>query len=64
MTDDDQIRLALRWSIPNITEDKLLTTTMDWNDSSKVYCSYFHSDIRNTLSHFRLNKTDLYYSMV
>ncbi|CAF0727908.1 unnamed protein product [Adineta steineri] len=36
MTNDDQIRLALRWSIPNITEDQLLTSTMDWNDSNKI----------------------------
>ncbi|CAF1365347.1 unnamed protein product, partial [Rotaria sordida] len=36
MTDDDQIRLAFRWSIPNITEDQLLTSTMNWNDSNKI----------------------------
>ncbi|CAF1154197.1 unnamed protein product [Adineta steineri] len=36
MTNDDQIRLALRWGIPNITEDQLLTSTMDWNDSNKI----------------------------
>jgi len=45
MTNDDQTRLALRWSISNITEDQLLTSTMDWNDSNKVYCSYFHFNI-------------------
>ena len=52
MTADDQIRLALRWSIPNITEDELHSSTMDWNDPDQVHCSYFHSDILNTLFSF------------
>lgn len=36
MTVDDQIHLALRWSVTDISEDNLISNTTDWNDSKKV----------------------------
>lgn len=36
MNADDETRLALRWSLPNIIENQLLTNTTNWNDPRKV----------------------------
>jgi hypothetical protein len=36
MTVNDQMHLALRWSITDITEDNLISNAMDWQNDKKV----------------------------
>lgn len=36
MTNDDEIRLALRWSVTDVTKDQLVTSAINWNDEKKV----------------------------
>jgi hypothetical protein len=38
----DQIRAALRWSIPNISGDQLLASNIVWDDPKQV-CCFIHS---------------------
>jgi hypothetical protein len=42
MTVDDQMHLALRWSITDVTEDHLISNTMDWQDGKKVRLRLSH----------------------
>ena len=43
MTTDEEVRLALRWSIGNATGDQFTTTAMDWTDKGKVSIRLFLS---------------------
>ncbi len=36
MTTDDQIQLALRWSVTDVTKDQFISNTFDWQDSKRV----------------------------
>jgi hypothetical protein len=36
MTTDEEMHLALHWSIADVAGDQLVTSTMNWKDKTKV----------------------------
>ena len=52
MTTDDQIQLALRWNIDDISENQLMNTAKDWKNDRKVkmILTSFNSHIFSLIS--------------